>query len=46
MKEVKKEEEVSVKLELLQEIVDYLQMQPYHQVHELIRKLIIATHKE
>lgn len=37
---------VEVSIELFQELVNYLQMKPYHEVHELIQKIIIASNKE
>lgn len=35
-----------VSIELLQEIANYLQKQPYNEVHEIMNKLILLTHTE
>ena len=35
-----------ISLELLQEIANYLQSRPYHEVHELMNKLILLTHNQ
>ena len=34
------DKEVGISLELLQKVVDYLQEQPYHQVYQLIARLM------
>ena len=41
-----KEEIRQIKLEDLQQILDYLQRQPYNEVHELIQMIIITANKE
>lgn len=39
------ENKVEVDLQLLQEVVDYLQKQPYYEVNVIIAKIINATNK-
>jgi hypothetical protein len=39
-------EEIKISLELLQEIVNYLQLKPHHEVHELIAKIIKESKEE
>ena len=43
---VVEEEKVEVNLELLQEILDYLQGRPYNEVYQIINKILIASSKE
>ena len=38
--------EIGVSQELLQEILDYLQQRPFHEVHVLIRKLLEEAKQE
>lgn len=44
--ELVKEQTKEISLEDLQQILDYLQKKPYHEVHELITKIIIIANKE
>ena len=44
--ELVKEKEIKINLTDLQQILDYLQKQPYNEVHELIHKIIILANKE
>jgi hypothetical protein len=37
---------LEIELELLQEVIDYLQKQPYHNVHQLIHKIVVATRND
>ena len=39
-------QEVKVSLEVLQELIDYLQIKPYNEVSQLIHKIIQEVNKE
>jgi hypothetical protein len=41
-----KKQEVKVDLQLLQELIDYLQVKPYNEVSQLIHKIIQEVNKE
>lgn len=41
-----KKQEVKVSLEVLQELIDYLQVKPYNEVSQLISKIIQEVNKE
>ena len=43
--ELVKEKKVEVELGQLQEIVNYLQHRPYHEVADLIQKILIVSSK-
>jgi hypothetical protein len=38
--------EVKVDIQLLQELINYLQQKPYHEVYQLIGKIIEVSNKE
>jgi hypothetical protein len=41
-----KKQEVKVDLQVLQELIDYLQLKPYNEVSQLISKIIQEVNKE
>ena len=38
--------EIGVDIKLLQEIINYLQERPYHEVYQLVEKILKASNKE
>lgn len=41
-----KKQEVTIDLQLLQEVIDYLQLKPYNEVSNLIHKILQEVNKE
>jgi len=41
-----KKQEVTIDLQVLQEVIDYLQQKPYNEVSQLINKIIQEVNKE
>lgn len=41
-----KKQEVTIDLQVLQEVIDYLQLKPYNEVSQLISKIIQEVNKE